>query len=409
MTQVHGVRSHRTAFLAAALVLLAAMLIVLPVGFGRAAEAIKEDAGVLLLRVDSSGSSWIRYYPDADATTGDLGPLGAEQLISISSKCAVSTDGSLLSITPTGGSMGVGAVTNGLGVRTKNNCSTAQGRIAATQSLAFALGTSTAFPDNVAIKSIEVDVEGKFGADLAYVLDGTTAAVADLPNTSDNGPDAGAGDNSIVTISPVETFTSISFAPNGVGELAIEGGGDAVFAGGTLRTAFGVNETVFELVVAFDALVDCGETVSTGDGSTAPQATFTRGDDNRTKAGGGDCDVLVGANLSSSANGTQLISFEFEEEELPTWFGEFTWVPETAVVPVPATQIDENGDGIFEGNLEWCDGFSGVIDPETQMEIPNLPAGSEWCMTGQQTALVGSGLMQVTQQIYGQTDPNYLR
>jgi len=407
-----GIRDRKWLLLAAVVSLVAAALTVLPIGFGRAAEVVEEDAGVLLVHVESGGDSRVRYYPDADADLGTLGALGAEQSIDISNKCGVATDGSLLVLTEAGGTRGVGAVSNGLGVRTKNNCSSAQGRVNTAQTLSFALGSSTAFPADVRIKTVEVDVEGKFDADLAYVLDGTTAGTADLANTSDNGPDAGAGDNNLVTIAPTSVFTAISFAPDGVGEVAIEGGGDGLVAGGTLRTAFGVNETLFELVTVteFDGIVACGDDVSTGDGVTAPEATFTRGDDNILgKPGGGLCNTLIGFNLSSSANGTQTITFEFEEEELPSWFGEFTWVPETAVVPVPATDIDEDGDGVFEGDLVWCDGFSGNIDPETNLPIPNLPAGSEWCLTGQQTALVSSGLMQVTQQVYGLTDPQWSR
>lgn len=403
---------RRWLLLAAVLALIVTTLTVLPIGSSRATEVIEENAGVLLLKVDSDGDSWFRYYPDADAEAGTLGTLGAEQAIDISRRCLVTSDSSLVSIATGVGSQAVGAVSNGLGVRTKNNCARDQGRINTNQMLTFELTSAEVFPEDIFIKSAEIDVEGKFGADLAYVLDGSIEGTADLPNNSDNGPDAGIGDNNIVTIAPEEVFSSISLSPDGEGEVAIEGGGDGTIPGGGLRTAFGVNETLFELVTIeeFDGIVDCGDPVSTGDGSTAPGATFTRGDDNHlNKPGGGECDELIGFNLSSEVNGTQTITFEFQEEELPSWFGEFTWVPETAVIPVPATQIDADSDGTLDGDLMWCDGLSGDIDPETGMEIPNLPEGADWCLTGQQTELLSDGLIQVTQQVYGLTDPRWVR
>ena len=98
----------------------------------------------------------------------------------------------------------------------------------------------------------------------------------------------------------------------------------------------------------------------------------------------------------------QTISFEFEEEELPSWFGSFTWAPETAVVPVPATQVDVDGDGPGgDADLEWCAGVSGGI--------PILPSDESWCLVEQQSVLLDGGLMQVTQQVYGLTDPFWAR
>ena len=410
-----GDTRRRLILLVAALGLVAASVVLLPIGSSRAAEIVEQSEGVLLLSVDSDGQSWVRYYPDADPGSGVLGTSTAQQLINVSNKCGASTNGSLLAISQVGASKGLGEVSNGLGVRTKNNCSTAQGRIGSGQSLTFALGNGAALPTDVLIKSAEVDVEGKFSADLAYSVvtdDGPEAGRVSLPNTSDNGPDSGIGDNNVASIAPSGYFTAITFSPDG-GEVSIEGGGDGLLAGGPLRTALGVNETLFELVTVteYAGIIDCGQpTPPVGDATTIPQATFTRGDDNVLgKPGGGDCDTLIGFNLSSTNDGQQVIGFEFQEEELPSWFGEFTWAPEEAVVPVPATQIDEDGDDVFEADLLWCDGFSGGIDPETGDPIPNLPGDANWCLIGQQSVLLDGGLMQVSQEVYGLTDPRWAR
>jgi hypothetical protein len=400
---------RRLILLAAALALAIASVIILPTGQSRAAEVVEEGAGVLLLGVDSEGQSAVRYYPDADPGSGVLGNSTAQQLINVSNKCAVSTDGSLLVLSESGGTRGIGEVSNGLGVRTKNNCSTAQGRLDQSQSLTFTLGGSSALPEDVLIKSAEVDVEGKFDADLAFTAffeGGSETGTIGLPNTSDNGPDSGVGDNNLVTIAPSNYFTAIALYPDG-GQVSIEGGGDGTVSGGALRSALGTNATLFELVTVteYDGIIACGETTDeVGDGTMTALATLTRGDDNVLgKAGGGECDVEIGYNLSSSVAGSvQTISFEFEEDELPSWFGSFTWAPETAVVPVPATQVDVDGDGPGGyADLEWCAGVSGGI--------PILPSGESWCMVEQQSVLLGGGMMQVTQEVYGLTDPNWAR
>jgi hypothetical protein len=72
------------------------------------------------------------------------------------------------------------------------------------------------------------------------------------------------------------------------------------------------------------------------------------------------------------------------------------------VVPVPATQVDVDGDGPGGyADLEWCAGVSGGI--------PILPSGESWCLVEQQSVLLGGGMMQVTQEVYGLTDPNWAR
>jgi hypothetical protein len=434
---------RRLILLAAALALGIASVIILPIGSSRADVPVEEAAGVLLLRVDSDGDSWVRYYADPVSPL-NLDAYDEQQLIDVSNKCAVSEeDGSLLAISePDETPHGVGAVSNGLGVRSKNNCSTAQGRISPSQSLTFTLGTSSDLPDDVVIKSVEVDVEAKFNAGLGYSLDGSAQDPVPLPNTSDNGPDSGVGDNNIVRIAPEEAglpsyFDSIEFFASNDGEVAIEGGGDGPVTTGDLsplRDSLGVNETVFELVTVteYDGIISCGEPTDPVGGEGTPLARLTRGsDDILLKQSGGDCtQPPIGYNLSSSpmTDGEQTISFEFEEDLLPSWVGQFTWAPEPFPtdpetgdpIGVPVTRVDEDGDGpLLPEALVWCNGFTGETDPEITdpelvdetgvFQIPRLPDDRSWCLISQETTVVGANSIQVTQTVYGLTDPFWAR
>src|SRR5262245_38616021 len=90
------------------------------------------DAGILRLHLSNSGSS-VSYS----------GPLAAnmQQTITISASGGVTTSGSLLRFTPNDTKQGLGLVSNGLGVQTKNNCASSSGRISAGQSITVALGS----------------------------------------------------------------------------------------------------------------------------------------------------------------------------------------------------------------------------------------------------------------------------
>ncbi len=160
--------------------------------------------------------------------------------------------------------------------------------------------------------------------------------------------------------------------------------------------------------VGYDGIIACGQsTYTTGDGTTTPEATFTRGDDDAKNAD--PCSALIGFNLTSGVGvGDQTVTFEFETEEAPSWFGTFVWTPEPAAMPVPATQVDTDGDGVTDGPLVWCGGFSGT-DAATGNPLPIMPAGESWCLITQTSTLIGIGTIQVTQTIYGETDPGFIR
>ncbi len=64
------------------------------------------------------------------------------QAVTTTSKCAAATSGTLATLTASGGTQGLGLVSNGIGVRQKNTCSSAEGRVSGTESVTLALGSA---------------------------------------------------------------------------------------------------------------------------------------------------------------------------------------------------------------------------------------------------------------------------
>ena len=247
---------------------------------GVAAQSSPVDVarGHLYLDTSGEGNFSVHWYDDGAATPTRT------QTLNVDSKCNVALSGpKLIAITPTGGTFGtgIGAVSHGLGVKTKNNCATAQGKIEINQSLTIALGEF--FGDGVLIKTAEVDVEGKRNAKLGVnYLPGVGETIV-LSNTSDNGPDSGTGDNNIVVLDPGSPFRAVEFFPVAGGTndpaVAIEGGGDGPLPRpeGTLRQQLGTNASVFELVETYDGILDCGDpTFLVGGDTDEMSGIFTR-------------------------------------------------------------------------------------------------------------------------------------
>jgi hypothetical protein len=424
--------SGRIVLLATALGLAVALAIVFPPtdASGQAPATVEEDAGVILVSTGPATSdNWIRYYAEPAAPL-DVDAYDAHQAVSVSRRCEVTTDGSLLSIAESGGTRGIGLVSNGYGVRTKNNCSTDQGRIEAGQTLTFSLGGF--FDATHEINLAEVDVEGKFNADLgySYSLDGEGGSgTVSLPNTSDNGPDAGTGDNNIAEIEPATNFTTITFMPAGSSsaEVAIEGGGDGVVPGGTLRTALGVNQTLFELVTvkSFDAGdLDCNETV----GPTAPEEEGPAED---ISLGRGenlkddlcvevaytfrieDDSVLFDADLTSDdqENANFLVQIDWEPGD-PT-IDPFN-TPHREINYFPDVNNDYVGVSACLSLLDEGSDEDPEPDPDDVYEHPIGPVGHPlegeiipWCLAGERLVLLESGDWQQIQWYDGAGDPRW--
>ena len=183
-----------------------------------------EDIGLLRLGLSSTGGT-VAFVP-AGSTTTHLEPAGDGDR-----QVCGRHSGPLASIAAAGGNQGLGLVTGGLGVRQKNTCSSAEGRVSGTEQITVALGS--AFDDDVFVDAVELDIEGKFDADLAVSLDGARPLARALFSSSDNGPDSGISDNDRVLVSTAEPdvhpFRSMTLSAAG-GEIALEGGGDATYA-----------------------------------------------------------------------------------------------------------------------------------------------------------------------------------
>lgn len=369
---------------------------------------LEQDRGTLALAL--SGSSGTVTFTAVDGTQ-------VTQQISANNQCRVATSGpELLTFTPSAtGSPTVGLVNNGLGVRTKNNCAVAEGRIGAGQALAVALGGYFADPA-IVVDGAELDIEGKFGASLGVTYDGVVDEVFPLSTDADNGPDAGVGANSRVIIGSDVNFRSVVLRAPG-GEVALDGGGDASFqtyvdAGqvGPLGLQLGTAASVFQLVSVeeFDHAVDCLDSVSaTLIGFAADSAEFVRGLNDGAESPD-DCDD-IGVTLEVQDDGVLLrkstTGLSTGQPEAVNATVEIVWTPQAAEVPLPVRQINFEGDpdGIFE-DVQWCttyDAVGGTWNHPLRSDGSEMP----WCLISDTATLLVDGSVQQVQQYDGRGDP----
>jgi hypothetical protein len=370
---------------------------------------LEQDRGTLALAL--SGSSGTVTFTAVDGTQ-------VTQHISANNQCRVATSGpELLTFTPSAtGSPTVGLVNNGLGVRTKNNCAVAEGRIGPGQALAVALGGY--FADSaIVVDSAELDIEGKFGAALGVTYDGLVAETFPLTTDADNGPDTGVGSNSRVIIGSDVNFRSVVLRAAPDGEVGLDGGGDASFetyidAGqvGPLGQQLGTAASVFQLVSVeeFDHAVDCLDAVSaTLIGFAADSAEFVRGLNDGAESPD-DCDD-IGVTLEVQDDGVLLrkstTGLSTGQPEAVNATVEIVWTPQAAEVPPPARQINFDGDpnGIFE-DVQWCTTYDAVAGTWNH---PLRSDGSEvpWCLISDTATLLVDGSVQQVQQYHGRGDP----
>jgi hypothetical protein len=364
-----------------------------------------QDVGVLRLHTGADGAR-VTY-------SGPLHIDPATQPISVVPKCSANGAGTLLNLVPSGGAFGLGLYSNGFGVRNKNACAPAEGRISGNESLTLQL--SSAFSEDVFIKSAELDVEGKFNAKLGVSKDGGPATQFTLASSSDNGPDAGVNDNDRPIVQgPARALTLTAIG----GELSLEAGGDGTFAQyaatgelGPLGTSLGTADTILALqsIRHFDQGVDCLESVNaTIFGGAATSATFTRQlNDGATSPD--DCDD-IGVSLHILDEGVLLekstASVQDGQPEAVNSQVHIVWSPEVATVPMPAVQINFEGDpnGVFE-DVQWCDGHdpdTGYIHPpDARFDDGLLP----WCLISESVVLQPDGSVVRQQDYDGKGDP----
>ena len=141
-----------------------------------------EEVGMLRLNLTGSAGKFTFTPAGAAAPTHT-------QTISVNGKCAAATSGPLATLTSVGGAKGLGLMSHGIGVRQKDTCSSAEGRIAGIEKVTVALGSL--FGSDVLVADAELDIEGKFNASLDVSLDGEAArrpAVAERRPTTGRTP-----------------------------------------------------------------------------------------------------------------------------------------------------------------------------------------------------------------------------
>lgn len=412
-----GGRRGQLALLLAVVGLIVGLVVTVPAV--NAQEGDSGDAGIVLLST-APGNNSIAYYanpvvPGPSESFTDVNPTPtATQTLNVSNKCTVETDNSILALTGAGGRR-IAMVSNGLGVGTKNNCSTSEGRIGSGQTLTFALNSSMF--DGVFIEQVEVDVEAKFQTDLGYRIDNDpTPRVHDLTKAQDNGPDAGVGDNEIAVIGQDEVqtlFSSITFNPTASGgELSIEGGGDGIVDGGELRALYKVNQTLFQLsTIPFEGELNCGD-VSTGTAAPNPDGpadavTLWRGENKD----GSEC-VLLPYTLQIQDD---VVHFDadFDLQPAASFLIRIDWDPTSPMVDPfnpPDREIDVEIDGTFVPVVA-CDGRTAAgSDPTADPAIDDTfvhPDGVQWCLAGEKLVLLANGSWQQIQWFHGGEDPNW--
>lgn len=387
----------------------------------------------LQLRTDANGvvSGKVLQYDNAAA-------LIDTQTFSIS-RCEVTTDGHLLQFVSSSGRVGI--YNNGLGTKTKGNCTPAEGRTETGESFTVKLGSK--FGAGISIDGAELDIEGKFSAVLQWsAKNGATPVVvgtgsAPLSTSNDNGPDAGTGDNSIVTIgakgTSTDNYTSLVLTTP-TGEFGLDGGGDGVYP---VHNSLGNNDSIFSLVSSstFDYTVDCATTLSADStdigasdttsvlDSTVDSVTYVRLA-NKNQA---DCATIGVTVRASDVNPNAAPDEVFIDNSTTSAGGvpqnvraraKIVWVVQTA--GKTQAQIDaelarevqfvEGGAKVPVSNCTnvpasvWGEPF-GALNPDSTAVITH-PAGFPWCLMSD-SRVVTNGTIVQTQYYSGNGDPRF--
>lgn len=378
---------------------------------------IVEEVGVLRMHLSGMGST-VTFTPHgADQPT-------ASQQISATSKCEASTAISdpLVTITQVGGNQGLGFVSNGLGVRQKNTCASAEGRFGGNEKLTISLGS--AFDGDVEVADAELDVEGKFNASLNVWLDEAPAISRTLQSGSDNGPDSGVGDNDRVVLSAeesdVDQFRALTLGAKS-GEVSLEGGGDGVYAQyaaaskvGPLGTTLGTADTILRLVqphVFADDLF-CKETRNAaviGGSATSAEVKRLPNDGDPPQ----ECED-VGVTFEIDDEGVLLdkgtTGINSGDPQAVNALVEIVWAPQEATVPLPNREINFHPDDdplAFE-TVQWCVSWDPIAETAVHPADARFPGGVlPWCLVDEHTQLHSGHQVVQTQLYHGDGDPRW--
>lgn len=404
---------------------------------------IYQDAGYLALQIRSNV-----------VTVRQFGPTGTQvdvQQYAINGRCEVSTSTAperrLLQLAVSAGTVGVDS--NGMGSKfSRTNCNRADGRISATETFTFTLGTGL---QTLRFDAAELDLEGKFDARLAWTTNatsGNSSPVGGLglaSSASDNGPDSGAGDNNKVVIGSeavnTDDFTTLTLRAL-AGEIGVDGGGDGGYPEAN-RNSKGTFDSIFHLVSAqsFEYTVGCADVVqadnaldginSTNDpaaDSLVTEVQYVRfPNKGQTTCPTGTADLTIGVEIQASQyDTTTKLDDVFVNNSSTTAAGvpqdvrarlKIVWVVETAgktaaqVEAELARDIDVNPSDAVPGvPVVYCQNVPSAVsaaplDPTVTAAVTH-PSGAPWCLLQDSRQVVGTTIVQT--QIYsGNGDPQW--
>ena len=353
---------------------------------------------VLLLHMGQGGD-----YFQVRPGTGSSTPSATQTITTKSCVVTLNPNASLVTLRPTPAppNGAVGLFDHSLGVKAKGDgTGTPCGRVDGTsQALTLGLvGSSGTTLAGKLIETAELDIEGKFGVTVRgrALRKGQEIWTGSLPTgpDSDSGPDSVDGDNFRWLIDPPGPFDELvlSVDPSTPGgSFSLEGGADGTDPG-PLGARLHTSDSVFQLT-EITGVIDCGETAPPVGGGSTPEATLSRGQNP-------SCTPLPYL-LRTDPDNSVLLQKDASSQPGANFFLDIVWEPEDAVLPVPATTIDYDGDGPNPPQtVQWCLGTSAN---------PVLPADQKWCLANQSTELVSDTQMQVSERYYGAGDPRWAR
>lgn len=325
----------------------------------------------------------------------------------------------LLDITTTPHDPDMFLVDNGLGFRTTSgNCSKSNGRVSEGETLVITAGPGFEF-----IRA-DLNIEGKFNADLRYSVGDAPVVVGDLEHLADlqsdggdNGPDSGTSDNTLVTIASDEPFTTITLSPDSAdddrGQISLENGGDSADP-----ASWGSR---FYLGRTYDFGIDCDgpPVVVPGPADTTIESvTFLRGlnKDGTCQAIGLDIDFETkledGEPRDVVSIDPSLVSVLGNPQDIRARVS-ITWVlPRSDAGGLRSAddielELDRQIEypGFAPQSLSYCasaDLAAGAGDPPDLMQVADYdvvspddqPAVPAWCMLSDERVLAGDTIVQ---------------
>jgi hypothetical protein len=317
-----------------------------------------------------------------------------------SKKCAASLNPATslvtLSSTPAPPTGVVGLQDHSLGVKTATENGSGESscnRVDASEALTLAL-SGTLAGKQIDVAELDLEAFNKVTVRADSYLGSKLVDTALLPTSEPAGKEWSDDDNVRWVLNPSQPFDRLVLSVDGStpgGAFSLDGGDDGS-APGPLGTALQTKDTLFQLT-EITGIIDCGETAPPVGGGSSPKATFSRGQNP-------NCTPLPYL-LRTDPDDSVLLRKDASAQPGANFLLDIDWEPEAAVLPVPATTIDYDGDGPNpRQTVQWCRGTTAH---------PVLPEGQKWCLAKQSTELVSDGQMQVSERYYGAGDPRWAR